>query len=76
MDTLEEKEKWGYLKTRLVMVVVKKLVDDQKSRPVGAARKCVCVGTELSEYERGSPNKKLVTRIANKLFQLGNGLSA
>ena len=41
MDTLEEKEKWGYLKTRLVMVVVKKLVDDQKSRPVGAARMCV-----------------------------------
>ena len=29
----------GYLKTGLVMVVVEKLVDDEESRPVSAARK-------------------------------------
>ena len=48
-----EKLMGGHLKARLVMVVVQKLVDDQKSRPVGAARK----GADL-QVENGLPNIK------------------
>ena len=32
----------GYLKTRLVMVVVEKLVNDEESRPVSAGKKMSC----------------------------------
>ena len=52
--TKEWKNRWGgHLKARFVMVVVQKLVDDQKSRPVGAARK----GADL-QVENGLPNIK------------------
>ena len=38
----------GYLKTRLVVVVVEKLVYDQESRPVSAARKSDADFREIS----------------------------
>ena len=49
----------GYLKTRLVVVVVEKLVNDQESRPVSAARK--------SDADKLFEISQWASRIANKL---------